>query len=221
MIRNLLKAIFILGFLSASFSVFAATVINTSVLPVSQYTRITLESDQPLKYSVLILSNPSRIVLDVSNAQLNTQLKNLTSKNLHDDPYIKQIRVAKFKKDITRIVLDLKEEANANVTAYVPAGDYQHRLAIDVISLFNEEANSEAIELSTNLSNKMTKTIDKTSIDKANVDKAKEPSNTASKSKGSTSVTGATNNNGTGIVLEPEPVFEQDDATVGQESDSY
>jgi AMIN domain len=168
----------------------------------------------------------------VSNAQLNTQLKSLTSKNLHDDPYIKQIRVAQFKKDITRIVLDLKEEANANVTAYVPAGDYQHRLAIDVISLQNEEANALAIEQSGNLSDKMTKSIDKTSIDKANkagvvkteatkAEPANEASNTINKSKGSTTVTGATNNNGTGIVLEPEPVFEQDESVPGQESDSY
>jgi hypothetical protein len=150
--------------------------------------------------------------------------------------------VAQFKKDITRIVLDLKEEANANVTAYVPAGDYQHRLAIDVISLQNEEANALAIEQSGNLSDKMTKSIDKTSIDKANkagaakneviktepfktepikAEPASEAKNATNKSKGSTTVTGATNNNGTGIVLEPEPVFEQDESVPGQESDSY
>jgi N-acetylmuramoyl-L-alanine amidase len=110
----------------------AATILATSVLPVSAYTRITIESDEALSYSVLMLKNPNRIVLDIENIKLNQTLKMLPSHNLHDDALISQLRVGKFKQNITRVVVDLKTLASASANSHAPAGDYQYRLTLDI-----------------------------------------------------------------------------------------
>lgn len=111
----------------------AATVIATSVLPVSEYTRITIESDQTLIYTTLTLTNPDRIVLDLKNTPDNTKIKALSNKLLPTDPTIKQIRVGKFQQSIMRVVIDLRANATAKITQYPPASGYQHRLALDII----------------------------------------------------------------------------------------
>jgi N-acetylmuramoyl-L-alanine amidase len=129
---SLVKIFLVSTFWLANAPIHAATVIAASVHPVSEYTRITIETDQPIKYSLLALKSPARAVLDLKNIQLNEQLKNLTTKNLHDDPYIRHLRVAKFKQDITRLVLDLKTEVNTTITILKPTVEYNYRLVLDV-----------------------------------------------------------------------------------------
>ena len=131
-ITFLVKILLVSIFWLASVSIHAATIIAASVHPVSEYTRITIETDQPIKYSLLALKSPARVVLDLKNIQLNEQLKNLMSKNLHDDPYIRHLRVAKFKQDITRVVLDLKAEVNTTITILKPTVEYKYRLVLDI-----------------------------------------------------------------------------------------
>ena len=77
----LVKILLVGIFCFASVSIHAATVIAASVHPVSEYTRITIETDQPIKYSLLALKSPARVVLDLKNIQLNEQLRGLTVKN--------------------------------------------------------------------------------------------------------------------------------------------
>lgn len=127
--------------------VFAATVITASVLPVSEYTRITIESDQVIAHSMLTLKNPDRVVLDLKNISINQSLKALASKVLPDDFYIKKVRVANFKQGVTRIVVDLKAEAKPKLSIYQPAGGYQHRLALDIypVEIHVEAAESVTI----------------------------------------------------------------------------
>jgi N-acetylmuramoyl-L-alanine amidase len=143
----LLKVSSISALLLLSLPIFAATVIVASVLPVSDYTRITIESDQPIKHSMLILKNPDRVVLDLKNVPINQSLKALASKVLPNDFYIKKVRVANYKQGITRIVVDLKAEAKPKLSIYMPAGDYQHRLALDIYpaqeTMMTQEENQE------------------------------------------------------------------------------
>jgi N-acetylmuramoyl-L-alanine amidase len=121
----------------------AATVIAAGVLPVSDYTRITIESDLAIAHSMLILKNPDRVVLDLKNVPINQSLKALTSKVLPDDFYIKKVRVANFKQGVTRMVVDLKAEAKPKLSVYKPAGDYQYRLALDIYPAQNDLATSD------------------------------------------------------------------------------
>jgi N-acetylmuramoyl-L-alanine amidase len=155
-------------------SIYAATVLAASVLPISEYTRITFESEQPIAHSMLVLKNPDRIVLDFKNVPINQSLKALADKVLPDDFYIKKVRVANFKQGITRIVVDLKTASTPKLSVYKPAGGYQHRLALDIYPEKVEGAGAESV---TN--------------NEAPIDASEN-----------------LNSNGTGIVLEPNPVFE-------------
>lgn len=105
------------------------------IWPAADYTRITLESSQPISYQMQLVKNPERLVLDLENVEINTALKSLSSKILASDPNIKQVRVGNFKPGMTRLVIDLKTEIKPSVFALPPAGDYQHRLVLDVYPL--------------------------------------------------------------------------------------
>ncbi|WP_020181980.1 N-acetylmuramoyl-L-alanine amidase [Methylotenera sp. 1P/1] len=102
------------------------------VWPAEDYTRIAFEAPLPIKHQLLILKNPHRLVLDIEDVDLNPILKTLSDRILSSDPYIKQIRVAMFKPSVMRIVIDLKAEVSPNVFALAPAGDYKHRLVVDI-----------------------------------------------------------------------------------------
>lgn len=65
--RRLLQGVAATWLLSVSRVGFAAAshVIAVRVWPSSTYTRVTLESNVPLKYKQFALTNPERIVVDV------------------------------------------------------------------------------------------------------------------------------------------------------------
>lgn len=111
------------------------TVIAARVWPAQDYTRITLESTKPFTYKMQVITNPDRVVIDVENIDLNQIVKSLTDKILASDPYIKQIRVAKFQLNVVRLVVDLKTEAKPNAFTLAPTADYKHRLVLDVYPL--------------------------------------------------------------------------------------
>ena len=119
-----------------SVNVYAANSISAArVWPAQDYTRIAFESDAPIKHQLIILKNPDRLVLDIENVDLNNTLKTLSDKILSGDPYIKQVRVAKFKANVVRVAVDLKGEVKPNIFALAPAGDYKYRLVLDIYPL--------------------------------------------------------------------------------------
>jgi N-acetylmuramoyl-L-alanine amidase len=134
----LVKSLLAYLLLLANVSLQAATVINASVLPVNEYTRITIETDQAAANSMMVLKSPNRIVLDLKNTPINKQLMALTTKSFPDDSNIKQVRVANFRHGITRVVIDLNAEAKSKLSVYKPSGDYQYRLALDICPLQSE-----------------------------------------------------------------------------------
>ena len=105
------------------------------VWPAQDYTRITLESAQPFVYKMSVIQSPDRVVVDIENIDLNLVIKSLSDKILASDPYIKQIRVAKFQQNVVRLVVDLKTEAKPNAFTLMPTGDYKYRLVLDVYPL--------------------------------------------------------------------------------------
>ena len=118
-----------------SISYAANTITAARVWPAQEYTRIAFESTSPIKYQLIILKNPDRLVLDIEDLELSTALTTLSDKILSSDPYIKQVRVGKFKPGVVRIAVDLKGEVKSNLFALVPAGDYKHRLVLDIYPL--------------------------------------------------------------------------------------
>ncbi|WP_047538139.1 N-acetylmuramoyl-L-alanine amidase [Methylotenera versatilis] len=129
----------VIALLLVSFNTYSANSITAArVWPAQDYTRITLESEAPIKHQLLILKNPDRLVLDIENIDLNNVLKTLSDKILSSDPYIQQVRVANFKANVVRVVVDLKGEVKPSIFALTPAGEYKYRLVLDIYPLQDE-----------------------------------------------------------------------------------
>lgn len=127
------RALLILWLFSLASSVQAAIAINAArIWPAEDYTRITLEADQAISHKIVMLKNPERLVLDLENVELNAKLKSLADKIQASDPYIKQVRIANFKPTVVRIVIDIKAEVKPKIFSLEPAGEYKHRLVLDI-----------------------------------------------------------------------------------------
>lgn len=118
---------------SINANVYAVNVINAvRVWPSADYTRITLESEQPLLHKMSVLKNPDRLVLNIEDVESPSMLKVLADKILLTDPYIQLIRVSKTKSTSVRLVIDLKLPVKPNLFLLKPAGNYKHRLVLDI-----------------------------------------------------------------------------------------
>jgi len=105
---------------------------SVRIWPGPDYTRITLESPHPLKHSLFMLDNPDRLVLDLEDAALSTNLTELPRKVSATDPQLKGIRVGRFKPTTIRLVFDLKKRMKPEAFALAPVAEYGHRLVIDI-----------------------------------------------------------------------------------------
>lgn len=108
------------------------TVSSTRIWPASEYTRLTLESDTAINYSLILLKNPDRVVLDLEDVTLTSEIKKLPEKISADNLYIRELRIGRFKPKILRLVLDLKTEVKPQAFVLKPVGDYGHRLVLDI-----------------------------------------------------------------------------------------
>ena len=136
MFKKTLTQYLLAVFLLANASICNANTITAArVWPAQDYTRIAFEANQPIKYQLLILQNPDRLVIDMEDVQLTEVLKSLSTKVLSSDPYVKQVRVGLFRPNVVRLVIDLKGEVKSNLFALPPAGDYKHRLVLDIYPL--------------------------------------------------------------------------------------
>ena len=139
MFRSILINLLFVCLLLVNTSGYAANNITAArVWPAQEYTRIAFESTAPIKYQLIILKNPDRLVLDIEDIELTSVLQTLSDKVLSSDPYIKQVRVAKYKPGVVRIAVDLKGEVKSNLFALAPAGDYKNRLVLDIYPLQDE-----------------------------------------------------------------------------------
>lgn len=127
-----LSFIFLMGCLLAVTPVQANTVTAVRIWPADIYTRITIEAEKPILYKMTTLKDPERVVVDVEDIDLNVVIKALGEKVSESDPYISKIRVANFKPKVVRLVVDLKAEVKPAIFTLPPAGDYKHRLVLDI-----------------------------------------------------------------------------------------
>jgi len=111
----------------------AATVVTSSrIWPAQDYTRLTLESKQAIRYNMFDLSNPDRLVIDLEGVLLSKAIKDLPRLISSDDPYIRSVRVGRFKPGVVRLVLDLKAEVKPQLFVLKPVAEYGYRLVLDV-----------------------------------------------------------------------------------------
>ena len=108
------------------------SILAVRVWPARDYTRVTLEHDQPIRYSHLLVKDPERLVVDLEGVEFNSVLQMLPSKILESDPYIKLIRAGRNKPGVVRLVIELKAEVRPQVFSLLPVGEYGHRLVLDL-----------------------------------------------------------------------------------------
>ena len=132
--RRSFSAVFVLFFFLAFVSGARAAIEigSARIWPALEYTRLTLESKEPIAHNFFIIKNPERLVLDLENVDLNTVLENISAKISPSDPYIMQARVGRFKPGVVRLVLDLKAEVKPQIFVLKPVAEYGHRLVLDI-----------------------------------------------------------------------------------------
>lgn len=109
-----------------------ASMLAVRIWPAPDYTRVTLESDQPLKTSQTFVASPPRLAVDIEGLQLNAALRELVGKVQASDPNISGIRVGQFNANVVRLVIDLKRPIAPQVFTLSPVAAYAHRLVLDL-----------------------------------------------------------------------------------------
>ncbi len=109
-----------------------ATIVAVRVWPAPEYSRVTLESDQPLRAKKFFVSTPPRLAVDIEGLDLSPELRELVAKVRPDDPNIAGIRVGQNAPGVVRLVVDLKQAALPQVFSLAPVAAYGHRLVFDL-----------------------------------------------------------------------------------------
>jgi len=110
----------------------ASSVLGVRVWPARDYTRVTIESDQPLQTTQQLLQGPDRLVVDLNGLDLDQALRDLVSKITPSDPQIRTVRVGQFQPHVVRLVFDLKDSVKPQVFSLPPVGSYRYRLVLDL-----------------------------------------------------------------------------------------
>jgi len=118
--------------LGAADLAFGATIVAVRVWPATEYSRVTIESDQPLAARHFLTDNPHRLVIDIDQLELSAALRELVGKVRPDDPYIAGVRVGQYQPRVVRLVVDLKQPVAPQQFTLTPVAAYRHRLLFDL-----------------------------------------------------------------------------------------
>ena len=121
-------------------SVHAATVevANIRTWPAPDHSRIVLDIDRPVEYTLFVLQDPDRVVVDLRDTRLLKRVPEARP----GDRLLARIRAAHRKRserrgrdgtrDFLRVVLDMKQRVRPKSFLLKPNQKYGHRLVIDV-----------------------------------------------------------------------------------------
>ncbi len=110
----------------------ASRIDSVRLWPAEEYTRVTFESHSGIHSTLFSVENPERLVLDLDDVDSGPALKAMAKLLKPEDPYIKGIRVGRFKPHVLRVVFDLKTKVKASSSLLEPVGDYGYRLILDI-----------------------------------------------------------------------------------------
>lgn len=91
-------------------------------------TTLVFDMTGPIDYKIFELQSPPRLVVDINNAKLKTDLDRLKL----SDSAISKIRSGTQNQRDLRVVLDLKQKISFTTATYPPNELYGHRLAFDI-----------------------------------------------------------------------------------------
>ena len=118
--------------LTAPSVTYGAAIVAVRVWPAKDYTRVTIESDQPLAAVHQLVETPDRLVVDIDGLELSPALRELVGKVRADDPFIARVRVGQYQPRVVRLVFDLKQPVRPQQFTLAPVAAYQQRLVLDL-----------------------------------------------------------------------------------------
>ena len=126
-LSNSLIALCLMIFASSLYAA-SAKVTNARLWESPEYIRLVLDLSRPVKHKIMMLKGPSRLVLDIHDADKALSFDSLKLKGTP----ISGVRSARRNKDDLRIVLDLKEDAETKSFLLKPNQQYGNRLVVDL-----------------------------------------------------------------------------------------
>lgn len=119
-----------------------AKMVAIRMWPAEEYTRVTIETDEALKFKhFFVRSNkPLRLVVDIEGLVLTESIKKQLAAVKPDDPYISAIRIGQYKPGVVRLVMDLKTDVNPEVFSLKPFANYRYRLVFDLYPTHPKDA---------------------------------------------------------------------------------
>lgn len=125
-----LRLLFCVVLLSPATS-FAGDIRDLRVWRSPDYTRVVIDVDNRVEYSVFVLENPHRVVIDVSDSRLFADVSQV---DLADSP-VTSVRSAVRNQHDTRIVLDMDGPVNPTSFTLPPNEEFGDRLVVDLYDL--------------------------------------------------------------------------------------
>jgi len=110
-------------------------IVAARLWPSPEYTRLTLETRSEIKYALFSVADPERLVLDLEGVDFGPALENLQRNVRAEDPFIAQLRTARNRPGVVRVVLELKTVVRAQAFTLRPIAQYGHRLVLDLYPL--------------------------------------------------------------------------------------
>ena len=132
--KNYWKVLFFLGLQLLAVSSFAQQIDVNSLryTTTSKQNRLLFDLTAATEHKVFVMENPSRLVIDIKNAQLNRSLKQPSAEH----PLFSRVRAGTKNETNLRIVVDLKTPVDSKKFSLKSTISDENRLVIDV---FNKE----------------------------------------------------------------------------------
>jgi N-acetylmuramoyl-L-alanine amidase len=144
--RTWLGASTLVLFLGPQEIAIGAQVVAVRLWPAQDYTRITIESDSPLKTTQRFVNDPPRMEVDLQGLDLLPSLSTLVGKLRSDDPNIAGMRVSQHGSGVVRLVIDLKQPIDPQSFSLKPTAPYQHRWVLDLYPVTPPDPLAQLIE---------------------------------------------------------------------------
>jgi N-acetylmuramoyl-L-alanine amidase len=109
-----------------------AQLAGVRVWPGREVTRVTVETSSAIKFQTLALRDPLRLVIDLEGADVHEATREVMALMPANNPTVADVRIARNRPGVTRIVLDLKREVQPDAFQLQPIKPYAHRLVLDL-----------------------------------------------------------------------------------------
>lgn len=112
----------------------AVKVSAVDIALVGDHTLVTLESNSLIRFTVISLNNPSRLLLDLGGVELNATLLSLSGKVDSSHPYLEPIRIGRSPAGIVRLELNFRPGVlpESQVLTYKPDHRHGYRVVLDM-----------------------------------------------------------------------------------------